>query len=316
MANADVFNRMRGASRLPTYAEGKPEAVVGDLEARSSGAPYQQMAESSAPMASRETPKAPDLISERGYELGQMLGSGGYIYEKLPTGFKIIKGKGGEGTVVTPDSPFYDLIRKDVELVAQKPELHKMDLLAKPAKPAAPKATVTPGGVEGMEIETPAPPAAPAPAMTQAEYEDTLIAAPQGSKVPPPPTRAGPESEFGTRAYMREKVGGAMEKLGEMASKIPTTRKEIYGARESMSMAGPEEMFKNYIASEQLRSSGHDAVQALMKNGMDFVAARRFVTNAIETDGEKALPMFRALAYGSRPAPAPSQSKSPASAKK
>lgn len=298
MANADIFRRMGGSASagLPTRVAGQPEAVLADLEARSSGSPGQQMEGSEIPLA----PTRAGMPTPKSAFPNEMLGSGGYIYEITPLGYKIVKGRGGEGTVVGKDSPFYDLIQKDIALVQQDPTLHKVDLLAG-KKPVAPKAKVSTGEMEAMEV--PAAPA-PTPEMTQSEYEDALIAAPQGSKVPPPPSRPDAASEFGTRAYLREKVGGAMEKLGEMASRIPTERKDIYPEQK---MESPMKLFEGYIASEQLRSAGHDAVQGLVKNGMDFVAARKFVTRAIETEGEKALPMLRSL--GDRPLP-PSRSQS------
>jgi len=219
-----------------------------------------------APEVRPPAPKPP--IPKAGFYRGD----GGYEYIVGPQGEVTIANSPnarGIGTVVEVDSPFYDSIATELagkqDMVSGIPAPVAQRLAqAKAPKKVAPKATVTPGGVEGMEIETPAPMPAPAPKVAP------QTAAPQATVASPPPARRDPASEFGTRANIRATVGGAVEN---------------FLADEERRMA----------FSQRTASARADAVAALVKNGMDASDARRFVNTAIEREGEKALPMLEAL---------------------
>ena len=257
MANADAFRRMSGTASmgLPSRAEGQPEAVLANLEARSSG-----------------TPGGTDTPVRVGRPVNEMLGSGGYIYEATPRGYKIVKGRGGEGTVVGQDSPFYDLIQKDIALVQQRPELHKVDLLA--GKKAAPKGVAV-ADVENVEIESAMTPAAPTPMpeMTSTAYEDALLAAPQGGKVPPPPMPAPSRSSRAPSAEPDTRGVGAGPEIARAAGKA----------------------FGDYRASVRMQSAEGQALRALVDNGMDATAARAFIQRLVDAQGEQAIPLLTSL---------------------
>ena len=116
MANADVFaalGKKPMAGMQTTYDEG---AETGPIE-------------SAAPSAPVAPPAEPT-------ETGRFAGSGRYEYAKMSDGtIKITKSpRGGAGTVVGADSPFYDLIMTDIE------KFNAPGAKAPAAKPAAPKA--------------------------------------------------------------------------------------------------------------------------------------------------------------------------------
>jgi hypothetical protein len=225
-------------------------------------------AESREPIVDATVTPAPAKSLKAGFYQGV----GGYEYIVGPQGEVTIANSPnarGIGTVVDVDSPFYDFIATELagkqDKVSSIPAPVAQRLAqAKAPKKAGPKATVTPGGVEGMEIEPPMTQPAPAPKVAP------QTAAPQATAASPPPARRDPASEFGTRANIRATVGGAVEN---------------FLADEERRMA----------FSQRTASARADAVAALVKNGMDASDARRFVNTAIEREGEKALPMLEAL---------------------
>lgn len=268
MANADVFRSMSGNAGpgTPSYAEPREPSV----DATVTPAPAKSL------------------------RAGFYRGDGGYEYIVGPQGEVTIANSPnarGIGTVVEVDSPFYDDIATELagkqDMVSGIPAPVAQRLAqAKASKKAGPKATVIPGGVEGMEIETPAPmpAAAPPPEMAETEYEDTLLAAPQGSKVPPPPER--------------ERLP-----LGGMGSKRDTLSKELsristpglMGSRPGSLVKAAGEAFDEYRSGVRVDSDARSVITGLTQNGMDAQAAKQFV-NGLKDQGPTGASVLRNLA--------------------
>lgn len=246
MANADVFaalgkKPMGGAQT--TYDEG---ADTGPIE-------------SAAPSAPEAAPAEPTEVSRHA-------GSGRYEYAKMSDGtIKITKStRGGAGTVVAQDSPFYDLIMTDIT------KFNAPGAKAPTAKPAAPKAAAP---VAAPKAEAPAAPSkaatAPSKARTETpeEIADRLLTSLDG--VP----RGEPGPEFGGMGEVRRSE----------TEPSPTPKFEP-----PASMVGPSDYDKRKeLASYhggisgnlKLASLSDDAQAGLVRTKMDPKAAKLTVSH-------------------------------------
>lgn len=263
MANEDVFNNLSG----------KMTGGVGSLGLPSrTGEPRRPAPEVTAPPPAPPIPKAGFYRGDGGYEY--VVGDKGQITIANSPNAR------GIGKTVELDSAFYDdiaeeLAGKQVNPAIPGPVIERLKMAQAPKaampKAAAPKANVV-ADAANVEIESAMPPAASAPMpeieMTSDAYEDALLAAPQGSKAPPPPT---PAPRRGSRTASGE--------TGAVLDAIPT----------------PREAFSGYRASVQMQSAEESAVRALVDNGMDRTAARAFVTRLVDTQGEQAIPLLNSL---------------------
>jgi hypothetical protein len=191
---------------------------------------------------------------------------------------------------VEVDNPFYEKIAEELakkqDMVSGIPaEVRERLKMAQAPKAAAPKANVV-ADTANVEIESAMPPAAsaPMPEMTSDAYEDALLAAPQGSKVSPPPT---PAPRRGQRTMSGE--------IGEALDALPTPV-GMEGGNPNRTMSGEVgKALSGYRASVQMQSAEESAVRALVDNGMDRTAARAFVTRLVDTQGEQAIPLLNSL---------------------
>lgn len=206
MANADVFAAMSKKGGLTS------EDIYGPV----STAPSQMVMGAVQPGAggpggSTTTTGAMQAEPAAPAEIGRFAGSGNYEYAKMSDGtIKITKStRGGEGTIVMQDSPFYDLIVSDIEKYAArgtkapaaKPAAAKAPAAKPAAKAAAPApAKAAPKAAEmnmGESYEAPA-----APDMGESEQE-------MGEATSTEDVRMG-ETEMEDRMGFSEDVADAM----------------------------------------------------------------------------------------------------------
>lgn len=289
MANAATFNSMSGKM---TGGPGAPSPAAMRLERAeaprepSAGASIKPAVAAPAAASAPTIPKA-----------GFYRGDGGYEYIVGPQGEITIANSPkprGIGKVVEVDSAFYDDIAEELATkqatVSGIPENVRARLKAAQASgtrtgKAAPKGVAV-ADVENVEIESAMAPAAPTPMpeMTSAAYEDALLAAPQGSKVPPPPTQA---PRRGSRALSGE-VGAVLDALPAPIG--------MEGGNPNRTLSGEiGPALSGYRASARMQSAEGQALRALVDNGMDATAARAFIQRLVDVQGEQAIPLLTSL---------------------
>jgi hypothetical protein len=210
MANADVFKSMGQ----------KPGMSSEDIWGKVSTAPSQTVTGAVQPGAggpggsttttgafqAAPTASAPSAAPA---EVEALKGSGNYEYAAMSDGtIKITKSpRGGAGTIVPEDSPFYDLIMTDIaKFKAQG---------AKPAaKPAAPKAAAAPKGVGVADVGF--APSRETSRETPDEIADRLLSSMDGVE------RSEPAPKFGGMGEIRSSETGvpAMPKYEPPASMV------------------------------------------------------------------------------------------------
>lgn len=244
MANADVFAAMSQKSKGPTTKEvwgvdasGKYEPSSTDIWGEVENKP------TTTTGALQAKPAEPA-------EVKRSKGSGGYEYAEMSDGtIQITKSpRGGEGTMVAQDSPFYDLIKADIS-----------KFMAPGAKPAAkPAAAKAPAAAPSK--------AAPAPKAssreTPDEIADRLLTSLDG--VP----RGEPGPEFGGMGEIRSSETGVppMPEYEPPASMVGPSE---YDKRKELSM------YSGGVAGNLKRASLVDAaVKGLVRANLDEKAAR------------------------------------------
>lgn len=237
-----------------------------------------------------------------------MEGNGEYVYERIdPDTFRIAKSpisQGGQIITRADDPSVFALIEEDVAKVAMMKSRGMWDAATgAPRVEAAikkPSTAVVTGVSDEMTIEAPAPPTPASPtarATTPASAPAPAPAATVGSPPAPAtsalPRRRDPAEEFGTRAYMRKQVGGAVEKLGAMLPEfpdIPMERKDVRGKMVPALVSAVEE----YRSSAQIDALARDVVDGLTRNGMTPTEARRIVEN-LKAQGDAGSQALRSL---------------------
>jgi hypothetical protein len=208
MANADVFKSMSqkpGMSSEDIYGKvstAPSQTVTGAVQPGAGGpggSTTTTGAFQAAPTASAPAEPA---------EVGRFAGSGNYEYAKMSDGsIKITKStRGGAGTVVAEDSPFYDLIMTDIEKFS-KPA----------AKPAAPKAASKkpfPAG-DAMEGDTITAPGTSFddPRMGETEGDmvgDAMLDLPSSEAGAPAPKAKADFTAQAREVYAAKKYGGTL----------------------------------------------------------------------------------------------------------
>jgi hypothetical protein len=253
MANADVFKSMGqkpGMSSEDIYGKVStaPSQTVTGAVQPGAGGPGGSTTTTGAFQAA-PTASAPSAAPA---EVEVLKGSGNYEYAAMSDGtIKITKSpRGGAGTIVPEDSPFYDLIMTDIEKFKAQG--------AKPAaKPAAPKAAAAaPKGVDLAPVGfTPS-------RETSDEIADRLLSSMDGVE------RGEPAPKFGGMGEIRSSETGvpAMPQYEPPPSLVGPSerdqRKELAGYSDSV------------FAASKRAALVDDAVKGLVRSKMDEKAAR------------------------------------------
>lgn len=233
-----------------------------------------------------------------------MDGTAKYVYERIDADtFKIVKSphsQGGQIVTRTSSPSAFAAIQDDVAKVATMKSNGLWD-----AEKGAPKfeaqikgASTSPKAkvealTEEMTLEAPTTPTAPAPTPTMAgtSYGSAQRAVPQGSKVPPPPTRDLPLGGMGSRTRPLSR------QIGEALDALPTPI-GMEGGNPNRTLSGETDaVLSDYRSGVQLESNARSVIDGLVRNKMDPQAAKALV-DGLRAQGPAGAEALRSLAGG------------------
>lgn len=278
MANADVFKSMSqkpGMSSEDIYGKvstAPSQTVTGAVQPGAGGpggSTTTTGAFQAAPAASAPAEPA---------EVGRFAGSGNYEYATMSDGsIKITKStRGGAGTIVAPDSEFYDLIVADIEKFS-KPA-------SKPAnKPAAPKATAA--APKGANITSEGfAPSRETSTETSEEIADRLLSSMDGVE------RGEPAPKFGGMGEVRRSETEAVPSMSKFEPPASMVGPSEYDKRKELSSYGD-----SIGGSVKLAGLADDARAGLVKTKMDPKGADATVRQLMKQMREGDYKSFEAL---------------------